>query len=81
MDDIKQRIKTFLEPNFGGRELKDQDDIFSLGYVNSLFAIQLVIFIEREFLLTIGSDDLEFDNFRTISGMAGLVASKQGVAP
>lgn len=81
MDDIKQRIKGFLEPNLGGQELSDQDDIFSLGYVNSLFAMQLVVFIEREFSLTIGPEDLEFDNFRTVSGMAGLVAAKQGVAP
>jgi acyl carrier protein len=80
VDDIKKRIMTFLEPSLGGKEISDQDDIFSLGYVNSLFAMQLVAFIEREFSLTVGSEDLEFDNFRTVSGMANLVAVKKGIA-
>lgn len=80
MDDIKQRIKGFLAPSLGGHELSDDEDIFSLGYVNSLFAMQLVVFLEREFSLTISSEDLEFDNFRTVSGMARLVSAKQGAA-
>lgn len=81
MDDIKLRIRKFLEPALGGHEIADQEDIFSLGYVNSLFAMQLVNFIEQEFALTIGSEDLEFDNFRTVSGMADLVCAKTGGTP
>jgi acyl carrier protein len=80
MEDIKDRIKAFLEPNLGGRQLADTDDIFALGYVNSLFAMQLVAFIEKEFDLTIGPDDLEFDSFRTVTAMADLVGSKKGLA-
>lgn len=80
MEDIKLRIRKFLEPALGGHKVTDQEDIFSLGYVNSLFAMQLVAFIEREFALIIRSEDLEFDNFRTVSGMADLVCAKTGEA-
>ncbi len=78
MEDIKLRIRQFLAPALGGYEVADREDIFSLGYVNSLFAMQLVNFIEQEFALTIESQDLEFDNFRTVSGMADLVSAKTG---
>ena len=80
MDEIKDRIKAFLEPNLGGRTLADTDDIFMLGYVNSLFAMQLVAFIEKEFDLAIGPEDLQFDSFRTVTAMSALVGSKKGLA-
>jgi acyl carrier protein len=76
----KQRIKVFLAPRLGGNELSDDDDIFDLGYVNSLFAVQLLRFVEREFSLTLDSEDLEFGNFRTVGDMVRLVESKKSLA-
>jgi acyl carrier protein len=72
------RIKAFLEPHLAGQEIGDDDDIFALGYVNSLFAMQLVAFVENEFGFTIGSEDMEFDNFRTVGGIVRLVGAKSG---
>jgi acyl carrier protein len=73
-------IRNFLSRSFAGRDVADQDDIFALGFANSLFAMQLVAFIEKEFGIDIDSEDLEMDNFRTIQAMSALVARKKSLA-
>jgi methoxymalonate biosynthesis acyl carrier protein len=77
MEKHKSPIKTFLAKFFANHELKDDEDIFALGFVNSLFAMQLVLFIEQEFSITIANEDLDFENFRTIDAIARLVEGKK----
>jgi acyl carrier protein len=73
MNDRKTRIKTFLARYIRNYELKDDTDIFGGGLVNSLFAMQLIIFLEKEFAITIENTDLKLDNFRTINAMINLI--------
>ena len=75
-DEIRKKIKAFISSNFKNYELKDDDDIFSLGFVNSLFAMQLVMFVEKEFHMKIDDDDLLIDNFRTVDAVMDLVTKK-----
>lgn len=75
--DEKNRIRAFLAQHFGNRELRDQDDIFASGFINSLFAMQIILFLEKEFAITIASEDLELANFRTIEAITLLVAAKK----
>ena len=79
MKETKVKIKNFLAQYFGNRELQDDEDIFSLGFVNSMFAMQLVLFIEKEFQVPIENEDLDFENFRTINAMASLIERKTTV--
>lgn len=72
----RDRIIDFLAPRLGDTELADDDDIFELGYVNSLFAMQLLRFIEQEFALELGPEDLDFDNFRSVGSMLRLIDRK-----
>lgn len=76
MKEIKAKIKTFLSQFFGNHDLQDDEDIFALGFVNSMFAMQLVLFVEQEFQIAIEDEDLDFDNFRTINAIARLVDRK-----
>ena len=76
MDERKTKIKEFLARFFRNHELKDDEDIFALGFVNSLLAMQLVNFVEKEFGVEIDDDDLDLDNFRTINNIDALVAKK-----
>ncbi|WP_269084373.1 acyl carrier protein [Streptomyces sp. 150FB] len=64
------------EPRLGGCPPADGDDIFQLGYLNSLFAMQLARFVQREFSLELGPEDLNFDNFRTVDGIVRLGEAK-----
>ncbi len=74
--DIQAEIRQFLARFFKDYDLKDDEDIFSLGFVNSLFAMQLVLFVERTFQITIENQDLDIDNFRTINALTSLIKRK-----
>ncbi|MFI5727004.1 acyl carrier protein [Streptomyces cyaneofuscatus] len=74
-DDVRTRIREFLTPHLNGRPLDDTDDIFALGYVNSLFAMQLVLFLEKSFGIALKPEQMDFDNFRTVDGLVRLVTS------
>jgi methoxymalonate biosynthesis acyl carrier protein len=76
MQEVKTRIKNFLSEFFGDRQLQDDEDIFALGFINSMFAMQLVLFIEKEFQVQIEDDELDFENFRTIDAMVSLLDRK-----
>ncbi|MFD4556347.1 acyl carrier protein [Streptomyces sp. NPDC058469] len=76
--DVIDRVRTFLAPHMGEHVLADEEDIFAAGIVNSLFAMQLVVFIEGEFQVTVTPEDLDIDRFRSISAIADLVLAKTG---
>jgi acyl carrier protein len=76
MEDNKNKVRLFLARFFRKHELADDEDIFSLGFVNSLFAMQLVMFLEKEFSIKINNHDLDFANFRTINAIVNLIDRK-----
>jgi methoxymalonate biosynthesis acyl carrier protein len=80
MDQTQLKIKEFLSRFFKSHDLQPDEDIFSLGFVNSLLAMQLVAFVEKEFGIRVEDADLDLDNFRTVSSIASLVERKQGAA-
>ena len=80
MDERKAQIKQFLSRFFRNHELKDDEDIFALGFVNSLLAMQLVAFVEKEFSVTVEDDDLDLDNFRSIDAIDALIERKMTAA-
>ncbi|WP_028545529.1 acyl carrier protein [Paenibacillus taiwanensis] len=77
MEEIRNQTRAFLSNYIKSQPLKDNDDIFAIGDVNSLFAMQLVMFIEKEFGIEIDNDDLDLNNFRSIQAIATLIASKR----
>jgi len=77
---IASPIRGFMSRTFDGRIVADEDDIFALGFGNSLFAMQLVAFVEREFNIEIESEDLEMSNFRSIQSISTLVGRKLAAA-
>ncbi|MBR8641369.1 acyl carrier protein [Streptomyces tuirus] len=80
-DTIAKSIRDFVLKRFPGVGLKDDVDIFTLGFVNSLFAMELVMFLEQEFSLKIPNEEMRLDNFRTVDGMTELVARLRTGAP
>ncbi|RKN05085.1 acyl carrier protein [Streptomyces radicis] len=68
-----ETITGFITGRFPRAEIDPAKDIFSLGYINSLFAMELVMFIEKTFELTIPNEELSIDNFRTVEAMTALV--------
>ena len=77
MEENKTQIRAFLSRFFRAETIKDEDDFFALGFVNSLFALQLVMWVEKEFAVSIEDEDLDIQNFNTINSIAGLVERKR----
>lgn len=74
------KIRTFLSKFFRKHELQEDEDIFALGFVNSLFAMQLVMFLEKEFGIVIDNKDLDLNNFRTIKAIVAFIDQKLNLA-
>lgn len=79
MEENKVKIKAFLSRHIKNQDLQDDVDIFASGFVNSLFAMQLVLFLEGEFGIELGQEDLKLDNFRSIIALADLIERKSNV--
>lgn len=77
---VKPAVHAFVDRFFGATRLGDDDDMFATGYVNSMFAMQLVQFVESEFGITVESEDLDLDNFRTVASIASFVERKTGAS-
>jgi methoxymalonate biosynthesis acyl carrier protein len=80
MNDNKNKIRNFFSRFFRTNALKDNDDIFAQGFVNSLFAMQLVGWLEKEFEIAIKDEDLDIQNFNSIDAIAGLIGRKTAAA-
>ena len=80
LDQTQGKIKEFLSRFFKNHDLQPDEDIFALGFVNSLLAMQLVAFVEKDFGIRVEDEDLDLDNFRSIHAIARLVERKGGAA-
>lgn len=58
-------------------KIEDDENIFESGFVDSSFAMQLVIFLEDEFKITITDEDLDLVNFSTINRIVQFVKRKK----
>ena len=76
MEEIRIKVRAFLAQFFHNVTLQDEQDFFALGFVNSLFAMQLVLFVEKEFNVTVENEDLNIENFRSINAITELIEQK-----
>ena len=74
---IKQTIRHFVSGSINIPELKDDDNLFDMGIVNSLFAVQLMTFIEKTFSLEVEPDDLDIENFKSLNAATTFVNKKK----
>jgi acyl carrier protein len=77
---VQDQVRDFIRGRYPDAEISESDDIFQLGFINSLFAMELVMFIEKQFAVTIPNHELQIDNFRTTRSMAELVDRVSPVA-
>jgi methoxymalonate biosynthesis acyl carrier protein len=75
--DIKQTIRRFLLRSINIPDLTDEDNLFEMGIVNSLFAVQLMTFIEKTFDLEVETGDLDIENFKSLNAATAFVMNKK----
>jgi methoxymalonate biosynthesis acyl carrier protein len=80
MDDRLSAIKAFVAKHLGGIEVADDEDFFASGHVNSLFAVQIVMFVENTLGVPVIDDDLDIANFSTVDRIHRFVDAKAPAA-
>ncbi|CDR05505.1 acyl carrier protein [Streptomyces iranensis] len=69
---IEETLKSYLVDRLKTEVTFDQD-LFESGLVSSMFAMELVVHLEKTFEVSIVGNDLRLANFRSIRSMAALV--------
>jgi len=76
--DIKQAVRQFISSAVRLPDLGDDDNLFESGIVNSLFAVQLMTFVEKTFGIEVEADDLDIENFKSLNATTHFVVRKNG---
>ena len=75
--EIKTKIRNFIKANLiifdDDVEFADSDNIFEMGFVNSLFAMKLLNYIETEFKISIDNSEMEISNFSSVNNIERLI--------
>ena len=74
---IREMVASNLNVFDSDVELKDDDNIFRKGFVDSLFAVQLIAYLEQEFEVPVDNEDLNIENFSSVDAMVSFVERKK----
>lgn len=77
-DVIKQKTREFIGRFVKNREIGDDVGLFETRLVDSMFAMQLAMFVENDLGVELADDDLDLANFRSINAIADFVQRKGG---
>jgi methoxymalonate biosynthesis acyl carrier protein len=73
---VKETVRNFINNSINIDGLGDDENLFESGIVNSLFAVQLMTFVERNFRIEIGMEDLDVENFKSVNATAMFIERK-----
>lgn len=71
--EMKTTVRQFLARSLRGHTLGDDDDIFSLGLVHSLFTVQIILFIEKTFHVELEVSELKIEQIASVNKIVQLV--------
>lgn len=74
----RDMIHNYILENTNAPDIGDDFDIFESGTVNSLFAIELMTFLEKSFNIKVTMDDLDMSNFKSVNATYQFVQRKGG---
>ena len=74
--DLSRSIRDYLAGFCDLRGVADEDDLFSGKILNSLYAMQLVLFVEKCFAISVQDDELDLANFGSIEAISRFVEQK-----
>ena len=70
-------IREWLQENVtGGREVSDDEQLIENGVLTSLQTVELVMFLEDRFGITVEDEELDEETFASVRTIADLVTSK-----
>ncbi|HOK64999.1 MAG TPA: phosphopantetheine-binding protein [Bacillota bacterium] len=75
----KEKIFEFFKAKGVSDNLDFETDLFKGGFIDSLFAFEVVVFLEETFGVHLDNKDITEENFRTITSMASMIDRIRGV--
>ncbi len=83
--DIIDRARAFVVENFlyarSDVQLAPTDPLLERGIVDSMGVVELIAFLEEEFGVEVGDDEITEQNFGTLAGIASFVLTKRVATP
>lgn len=77
--EAKEAIRGWLQENVSANgELSDDYPLIEKGVLTSLQTVELVMFVEERFEVTVEDDEVNEENFATLGDIAVLVENKRG---
>ncbi len=74
---IREKLSTFIQSELAQGEVDiEKESLVESGVIDSLGIMKLVEFIDKEFSIAIGDDELLPDNFETLDTITDLLVSK-----
>jgi acyl carrier protein len=82
--DVVQRIRSYVDDNFlyapGSGAIADDDSLLTLGVIDSLGVMELLLFIEQEYGIVAADDEITEHNLGSFAGIADYVVGKSVTA-
>ncbi|MEL0638668.1 phosphopantetheine-binding protein [Marinomonas sp. TI.3.20] len=78
MNEIKSEVRSFLGRGFRIHEIEDDSNIFEIGIVNSLFFVQLLIFIEKKFKIELQEGEFDITRLNSVNLISKIISDKIG---
>lgn len=72
-----EKISEYIMMNTNLNSIDYNLDIFEEGLVSSLFAIELMTFLEKNFEVKVTMDDLDMENFKCVNNIVKFVENKR----
>ena len=74
---LRDRLLRLFQDRLNLQVASPAIDLLETGLLDSLTFVQLLFHIEQEFGVTVGPDELEIENFRSVSEIARFVATRK----
>lgn len=75
-DILLKYIKEQLLNNEVEDDFDDSEDLLGSGILDSLGMVQLIAFVEKEFNVEVGPEDMVIENFMTVNHIVNYVKGK-----
>ena len=77
---VKEQIREFIAENFlfnpDGFALSDDASFLDEGVVDSTGTLEVVMFVEETFGITVGDNEIEPENFDSVNKLVAYIARK-----
>ena len=82
--EVRDKVRNFLLDNYlftdDQSAIADGDSFLDKGILDSTGMLELILFLEEEFEITVDDDEMVPENLDAVDNVVAFVARKQGVA-